>query len=81
MMETLKMPLFTDTYETGMHQGVGQVGQLPPRFWRSEGAAGQRRRAALLPAPPRIFDPWCIPDYVLHLLFSSELRMQYIEDD
>ena len=33
----------------------------PPDFGRSEGAAGQRRRAALLPAP-RIFDPWCIPD-------------------
>ena len=24
----------------------------PPDFGRSEGAAGQRRRAALLPAPP-----------------------------
>ena len=32
----------------------------PPDFGRSEGTAGQRRRAALLPAP-RIFDPWCIP--------------------
>ena len=33
----------------GMHQGGTAA---PPDFGRSEGAAGQRRRAALLPAPP-----------------------------
>ena len=46
-----------------MHQAGGQGGQqaaAPLDFGRSEGAAGQRRRDALLPAP-RIFDPWCIP--------------------
>ena len=36
----------TCRYSTGMHQGVGQVGQLPPQI------LADRRRAALLPAPP-----------------------------
>ena len=41
-------------FSPGMLEGGRQGGQLPPPpdFGRSEGAAGQRRRAALLPAPP-----------------------------
>ena len=35
------------------HVGGGEAGgaAAPPDFGRSEGAAGQRQRAALLPAP------------------------------
>ena len=37
---------------SGMLEGGGAGGAAaPPDFGRSEGAAGQRRRAALLPAP------------------------------
>ena len=32
--------------------GGARGAAAPPDFGRSEGAAGQRRRAALLPAPP-----------------------------
>ena len=32
--------------------GWAGAAATPPDFGRSEGAAGQRRRAALLPAPP-----------------------------
>ena len=39
------------TYQA-CNKGGGRGGQAPPLFGRSEGAAGQRRRAALLPAPP-----------------------------
>ena len=39
-------------FSPGMLEGGRQGGQLPPPdFGRSEGAAGQRQRAALLPAP------------------------------
>ena len=42
---------------SGMQQaGGGQGGPAPPVFGRLEGAAGQRRRAALLHAPPRFSD-------------------------
>ena len=38
---------------SGMHQGGDAGGAAaPPDFGRSEGAPGQRRLAALLPAPP-----------------------------
>ena len=39
----------------------------PPDLGRSEGAAGQRRLATLLPAP-RIFDPCCIPAVYLKMV-------------
>ena len=41
--------------------GPGGGAAAPPDFGRSEGAAGQRRRAALLPAPPDFWPlvhPW-----------------------
>ena len=41
------------------HVGRGRAGGAsapPPDFGGSEGAAGQRRCAALLPAPPRFLD-------------------------
>ena len=41
-------------------RGAGEAA-APPDFGRSEGAAGQRRRAALLPAPPDFWPlvhPW-----------------------
>ena len=48
------------------HVGRGEAGgaAAPPDFGRSEGAAGQRQHAALLPAPG-IFDPCCIPAHLL----------------
>ena len=36
----------------GCTKGRGRGAVAPPDFGRSEGAAGQRRRPALLPAPP-----------------------------
>ena len=36
----------------GVNKGGAGVAIAPPNFGRIEGATGQRRRAALLPAPP-----------------------------
>ena len=47
------VPATLHDYPSGMHQEGGAGGAaVPPDFGRSEGAAGQRWRAALLPAPP-----------------------------
>ena len=44
------------SYITGMHQGLGQVGQLPHQILADQkappGGGGTPPRAALLPAPP-----------------------------
>ena len=40
-------------YRDAPRGGAGGAA-APPDFGRSEGAAGQRRRTALLPAPPDI---------------------------
>ena len=54
------------------HVGRGGAGggKCPPDFGRSEGAAGQWRRAALLPAP-QIFRLCCIPDQC-YLLIQTQ---------
>ena len=49
--DIIKTQMWRDGFACNRH--VGRWGAAaPPDFGRSEGAAGQRRRAALLPAPP-----------------------------
>ena len=57
MYETTKnLPEVTLKLGRGVNKGGAGVAIAPPYFGRIEGAAGQRRRAALLLAPPRFLD-------------------------
>ena len=62
-------------------KGGGQGwGSCPPDFGRSEGAAGQRRRAALLPAPLDFWPlvhPWSLlPKMILLFLFEMSFSVE-----
>ena len=51
-----------------MHQGEGQVGQLPPQILADQKAPPGSGGAPHYYLPPRIFDPWCIPGYHVRYL-------------
>ena len=46
-----------------MHQGVGQVGQLPHQILADQKAPPGSGGAPHYYLPPRIFDPWGIPAF------------------
>ena len=45
-----------------MHQAGGQGGQLPPQILADQKAPPGSGGAPHYYLPPRIFDPWCIPE-------------------
>ena len=56
----------------GMHQGEGQVGQLPHQILADQKAPPGSGGAPHYYLPHRIFDPWCIPVY------ASKLKKVYL---
>ena len=52
----------------GCTKGRGRWGSCPTRFWqirRRRRAAAARHHVPHYYLPPRIFDPWCIPEMVI----------------
>ena len=62
--------------KTGMHQGEGQVGQLPHPILADQKAPPGSGGAPHYYLPPRIFDPWCIP--VINTMMSLEIKIIFI---
>ena len=55
---------FNILWASGMHQGEGQGGQLPHPILADQKAPPGSGGAPHYYLPHRIFDPWCIPDWV-----------------
>ena len=53
----------------GMHQGEGQVGQLPHQILADQKAPPGSGGAPHYYLPHRIFDPWCIPVAFIQRIF------------